>query len=173
MKRKDGAVPPGRQRGFTMIELVVVLLIITLSAALVTPSLSRFSKSIELKGAAQKVSVILRYYRSEAVHRGTVYQVLFNSETREVKVQSIEPEEATEKENKGEKTFTKSYILPEGVQIKEVEAPDPQFPSDFPAIEFYPNGGSNGGTILLDTQNRKGFKIKVNFLTGTVKIEEV
>jgi general secretion pathway protein H len=173
MKQMHGAIPPARQRGFTMIELVVVLLIITLSAALVTPSLSRFSKSVELKGAAKKISVILRYYRSEAVHKGAVYQVLFDSEAREVKVQAVESEEATEEEKKGERIVTKSYILPEGIQIKEVEAPSPQFPSDFPAIEFYPNGGSNGGTILLDTQNRKGFRIKVNFLTGTVKIEEV
>jgi len=155
-----------------MIELIVVLLIITLSAALVTPSLSRFSRSIELKAAAKKVSGILRYYRSEAVHKGKVYQVLFNSETREVKVRSIESEEPGEEQIKEEKTAAKNYILPQGIQIKEVKAPSPQFPSDLPAIEFYPNGGSNGGTLLLDTQDRKGFRIKVNFITGVVKIEE-
>jgi type II secretion system protein H len=172
MKRKHGGIPAARQSGFTLIELVIVLLIITLSAALVTPSLSRFSKSIGLKAAAKKVSAILRYYRREALHKGAVYQVLFDSEAREVKVQEIESEEITEEEKNEKKPFTKSYILPEGIQIKEVESPTPQFPSDLPAIEFYPNGGSNGGTILLDTPGRKGFKINVNFLTGTVKIEE-
>jgi general secretion pathway protein H len=160
-------------KGFTMVELVVVLLIITLSAALVTPALSRFSKTIELKAAAKKVSGILRYYRSEAVYKGTVFQVLFNSETKEVRVQSIRSDEKGEEETKEEKTLTKSYILPEGIQIKEVDAPSPQFPADLPAIEFYPNGGSNGGVILLDTQDRKGFRIKVNFLTGMVKVEGV
>jgi type II secretion system protein H len=162
-----------KNRGFSMIELIVVLLILTLSAALVTPALSRFSRTIELKGAVKKVSGILRYYRSEAVHKGVVYQVLFNPETREVKVQSIESEETAGEGETREKTVVKDYVLPEGIQIKEVEALSPQYPSDFPAIEFYPNGGSNGGEILLDTQDRKGFKIKVNFLTGAVKAEKV
>ena len=160
------------QRGFSLIELIIVLIIITLAAALVTPSLSRFSKTIELKGAAKKISGILRYYRSEAVHTGTVYQVLFNSETREVKVQNVPQEENEGNNQKKDQKITKSYILPQGVQIKEVEAPDPEFPSDFPTIEFYPNGSSNGGTIYLGAADRKGFKIKVNFLTGMVEIEQ-
>jgi general secretion pathway protein H len=173
MKKRPGGICVAAQRGFSMIELIIVLLIITLSAALVTPSLSRFSRTIELKGAAKKISGLLRYYRSEAVHTGTVYQVLFNSEAREVKVQAIEQEETGAEEQKKEQKPTKSYTLPQGVQIKEVEAPDPEFPSDLPTIEFYPNGGSNGGTILLDASDRKGFRIKVNFLTGMVKVEQV
>jgi hypothetical protein len=38
-------------------------------------------------------------------------------------------------------------------------------------IEFYPNGGSNGGAILLDSQDRMGYKIKVHLLTGMVEVE--
>ena len=156
-----------------MIELVVVLLILTLSAALVTPSLSRFSRTVELKAAVKKISGILRYYRSEAVYRGTVYQVLFNLETGEVKVQSVEPENLEGEEPKKEQAVTKSYLLPKGVHIKEIEVTDPEYASDHPAIEFYPNGGSNGGTLLLDAQDRKGFRIKVNFITGIVEVEQV
>jgi hypothetical protein len=59
------------------------------------------------------------------------------------------------------------------VDIKEVKADSPQYPSDYSVIEFYPNGGSNGGTILLDSQDRKGYRIKIDFLTGVVKIEKV
>jgi len=173
MKRKQEATPAVRQGGFTMIELVVVLLILTLSAALVTPSLSRFSRTVELKAAVKKISGILRYYRSEAVYRGTVYQVLFNLETGEVKVQSVESEATAEEEQKKEQKIAKRYVLPQGVHIKEIETPDPEFPSDLPTIEFYPNGGSNGGTLLLDAQDRKGFRIKVNFLTGIVEVEQV
>ncbi len=171
MKKEPREIRAVGQRAFTMIELVIVLLIITLSAALVTPSLSRFSRTIELKAAAKKISGILRYYRSEAVYKGTVYQVLFNAETGEVKVQSVEPEPEEGEEPKKEQTIAKSYMLPRGIHIKEIEVPDPEFPSDLPAIEFYPNGGSNGGTLVLDAQDRKGFRIKVNFLTGMVEVE--
>ena len=40
-------------------------------------------------------------------------------------------------------------------------------------IEFYSNGGSNGGTILLESEGQKGYKIKVHFLTGMVEVEKV
>ena len=154
-----------KEKGFSLIELVIVLVIVGLSISLVTPSLSRFSKTIELKAAAKKISGILRYYRSEAIQQGKVHQVLFDSNLREVRIQSLGPSE--------EKILKNKYPLPVGVQIKEVNIPAPQYPDDFPVIEFYPSGGSNGGSILLDSQERKGFRISVHFLTGMVVIEAI
>jgi general secretion pathway protein H len=145
-----------RNKGFSLIELIVVLIVISLSISLVAPSLSRFSKTVELKGAAKKVSTILRYCRSEAVNKGHNYQVLFDSDIREVKVQSMVSEEEKRKDP------VKTYAIPDGIQMKGVNL-----------IEFYSNGGSNGGTILLDSKDHKGYKIKVQFLTGMVEIEKV
>ena len=160
-----------KDKGFSFIELIVVLVLISLSVALVAPSLSRFSKAVELKAAAKKISAILRYCRSEAVNKGKVYQVLFDSDLREVKVQSTGSTEEEEKKE-GEKPSQKAYALPAGVQIKEVKVESPQYPADFPTVEFYPNGGSNGGVIFLDAQDNKGYKIKVHFLTGGVAMEK-
>ena len=164
-----------KSKGFSLIELIIVLIIISLSISLVTPSLSRFSKTIELKATAKKVSGILRYCRSEAVNKGLVYQVVFNSELREVKVQSMERMgEEKGKDEKNEKKIPKKiYSFPEGIHIREIEVASSQYPSDLPTIEFYPNGGSNGGLIVFDRQDHKGYRIKVHFLTGMVKIEEV
>ncbi|HSB04619.1 MAG TPA: GspH/FimT family pseudopilin [Thermodesulfobacteriota bacterium] len=160
-------------RGFSFIELIVVLVLLSLSIALIAPSLSRFSKSVELKTAVKKVAAILRYSRSEAINKGKVYQVIFDSNLMVVKVQAVEPEDQEEQEKKEAKDTSKVYALPSSIQMKEVKVESTQYPSDLPAIEFYPNGGSNGGDILLDTQSEKGYKIKVNFLTGTVIIEKV
>jgi general secretion pathway protein H len=159
-----------KNKGFSLIELMVVLILISLSIALVTPSLSRLSRTIELKGAAKKVSTILRYCRSEAVNKRKVYQTLFDSNSREVRVQSMTLKEEKD-EKKEEKVTQKTYALPEGIRMKEVDNPSSQSPSDSPSIEFYPNGGSSGGTILLDSEDRTGYKIKVDFLTGMVKVE--
>ncbi len=161
-----------KNRGFSLIELVIVLVVIGVSAALVTPSLSRFAERIELKTAAKTVSGILRYFRSESIQKGKVYQVLFDSNLREVRVQAME--EGSEGEGKKEeKAVKKTYTLPSGVQMKEFKISDPEFSSDFPAIEFYPNGSSNGGSMILDGRDQKGYRIKVHFLTGIVEIEEV
>jgi general secretion pathway protein H len=165
-----------KDKGFSLLELIVVLTILALSVSLVTSSISNLSRRIELKAAAKKVSGILRYYRSEAINKGSVYQVLFDSESRAVKVQSISlTEPADEKETdqkKGGEAVKTLYGLPEGVQMKELDFPSPEYPCDFPAVEFYPNGGSNGGSVLLNSPERKGYRIKVDFLTGEVKIEQ-
>lgn len=172
-----------KNKGFSLIEVMVVLILISLSMFLATPLLSGFSKTAELKGATKKISAILRYSRSEAVNRGKVYQVLFDSDLRQVNVQPIEEKEEDEEAKDGTKDVTKdeakdepkrkTYTLPKGVDIKEVKANSPQYPSDYVVIEFYPNGGSNGGTIRLDSPDRKGYRIKVHFLTGIVEIEGV
>ena len=162
---------------------MVVLVLISLSMLLVTPFLSGFLKTVELKGATKKVSAILRYCRSEAVNQGKVYQVLFDTDLRRVLVQSIDENEEDEGAKDGAKDGRedgakneprqKTYTLPKGVDIKEVKANSPEYPSDYSVIEFYPNGGSNGGTIRLDSPDRKAYLIKVNFLTGIVEIERV
>jgi prepilin-type N-terminal cleavage/methylation domain-containing protein len=165
-----------REKGFSLLELIIVLTIFALSISLVASSFSNLSKTIELKAAAKKVSGILRYYRSEAVNKGSVYQVLFDPESRAVKVQSIslaeQVGEGTEEIKTGGESSGTLYELPEGVRMKEIDFTSSQYPCDLPAVEFYPNGGSNGGSVLFDSQERKGYRIKVHFLTGEVKIEQ-
>lgn len=160
-------------KGFSLVEIIVVLVLIGLSVSLVTPSLSRILKTTKLKGASQKISGILRYCRSEAVHKGQVYQIFFDSELREVRVQRMESSERKEEsEKKEEKTFKRTYPLPSGINMKDVKLASPLYPSDFPTIEFYPNGGSNGGSFLLNSEERGGYRINVHFLTGMVSIEK-
>jgi prepilin-type N-terminal cleavage/methylation domain-containing protein len=53
--------------GFTLLELIVVLLIIGLMMALVTPRLIGSLTKMNLKTSAQKISSFLRYARSQAV----------------------------------------------------------------------------------------------------------
>ena len=163
-----------RCKGFSLLELIVVLLILGLSIALVTPSLSRFSSTVELKGAAKKVSAILRYYRSEAVNRGKVYHVLFDSDLNEVRIQPVVlEEEQGEGEKREDNSSPQIYTIPKGVHLQEVKVESTQYPSDLPTIEFYANGGSNGGTITLDSQGRQGYKIEVDFLTGVVAVQKI
>jgi general secretion pathway protein H len=161
-----------KERGFTLIELVVVLILLSLSISLVVPSLFRISKTIELRAAVKKVSAILRYYRSEAVQTGKTQQVLFDPDLREVRMQAIDINNITEseQEKREDPAPIKKFAFPEGIQMKELNIPSSQYAADYPTIEFYPNGGSNGGSLLLDRPDHKGYRIKVHFLTGLVEV---
>ena len=163
-----------KNRGFTLIEIVIVLVLFAFSVSLVVPYLSRSLIKVELKGSAQKISAILRYYRSESVHKDQVFQIIFDSALREVRVQSLGSTEKKEEiEKKEEKGVLKKYSLPDGVHMEEVKIPPLQDLSEVPTIEFYPNGTSNGGSILLVSEGHPGFRIHVHFLTGIVKVGRV
>jgi type II secretion system protein H len=160
-----------KNKGFSLVEIIVVLVIMSLSIALVTPSFSRFLRTVELKGAAKKVGGILRYSRSEAINKGRTVQVLFNSNLREIRVQSKGLLETKEEQEEMETPIPERiYSLPDGIRIKKVDVLSTQSTSDIPFIEFYPNGGSNGGSIFLDSEDRNIFNIEVHFLTGMVKV---
>jgi len=162
-----------KTRGFSLIEVIAVLVIISLSVVLIAPSLSRLSSTLELKTTAKKVSAILRYYRSEAINRGRVYHILFDSDLNEVRIQPVVPtEEAEDGAKKEESLPPKTYGIPKGIHIREIKVESTQYSSDFPTIEFYANGGSNGGTITLDNQDRQQYRIEVNFLTGIVTVQK-
>ena len=163
------------KKGFTLLELIVVLTVLGLGIVLVYPSFGRMSQGVELKAAAKKVSAILRYYRSEAVQKGKVFQVVFDVDTREIRVRPVEAEENKEEGEKSEEKISgekEKYLLPEGIQVKEMKIPASQYPSEYPVIEFYPNGGSNGGSFLIERENSKAYRIQVNFLTGVVELKE-
>ncbi|OGP94506.1 MAG: hypothetical protein A2157_16220 [Deltaproteobacteria bacterium RBG_16_47_11] len=163
-----------KNRGFTLIEIIIVLVLFAFSVSLVVPYLSRSLIKVELKSSAQKISAILRYYRSESVHKDQVFQIIFDSALREVRVQSFgSTEKKEEVERKEEQGVLKKYSLPDGVHMEEVKIPPLQDLSEVPTIEFYPNGTSNGGSILLVSEGHPGFRIHVHFLTGMVKVERV
>lgn len=161
-----------KKRGYSLIELVVVLAIMSLLAALVTPSLSRFLKGVEFKATAKRVGGILRYCRSEAVNQGHVVQILFSPSSREIKIQS---KDISDPYGEGKETsiLIKSYNLPKGIRLEKIDSISEPSHSEITLFEFYPNGGSNGGSLLLENEDRNRFSIDVHFLTGVVKIVKV
>jgi prepilin-type N-terminal cleavage/methylation domain-containing protein len=163
-----------KNRGFTLIELVVVLVFIGVSAALLVPGFNRISKSVELRATAKKVSGLLRYYRNEAVQRGKVYQVLFDFNLREIRVQSVEIVKSGEQNEEAEEMrLQQRFPMPADIQVREMKIPGSLYVSEYPVIEFYPNGSSNGGSFILDLQSSRGYWIRVHFLTGIVDVKDV
>ncbi len=159
-----------KPKGFSFLELIIVLFIMGISVALISPTLSRFSRSAEIKATAQKLSSILRNSRSEAVHRGEIHQILFDPESKVVKVQAIKPEDLDSEEVKDMVPSARTFSIPDWIQIRDVKTWANQIPTELPAIEFYPNGGSNGGSFLLEGEGQRGFRIQVDSITGAVEI---
>ena len=186
----------GACRGFTLIELILVLVIMGLLTSLVAPAITSLA-GLKLKTATRRVAAGLRYARSQAVTTGSDYQVVFNLGKGEMTIECLEEEEERPyrenaedgeyqsrwKEGAGDEEILqprtrrkKTYRMPKEVTLAKVIVEDMEVYKDDEEeetwIDFYPNGSCSGGEIYLTNERERVFKITLNFLTGIVGITE-
>lgn len=73
---------------FTMIELIVVMLILAIAAAVVVPMASS-AGSMQLRAAGNMVAADLEYAKSMAISRGVSYAVVFNAATETYQIEDL------------------------------------------------------------------------------------
>ncbi len=148
-----GSAGPARSvRGFTMIELLVVLVIMALVSAVAIPVFSGTSNA-EMKSAARQLASGLRLARSEALTQRRETFLVIDLAGRRFKVDRD----------------AREYSLPRNVELKLFTAQKDLVDDKVGAIRFYPDGGSNGGRITLAAGERK-YEVDVDWLTGRVAI---
>ncbi len=89
----DVSKPTVCSRGFTLFELIVVLLIIGIMMALVSPRLLGSLTKVNLKTSAQKISSSLRYARSQAVSEQTIYHDVFDFDKKGLFINAEKPQD--------------------------------------------------------------------------------
>ncbi|MBC8233234.1 prepilin-type N-terminal cleavage/methylation domain-containing protein [bacterium] len=72
------ALKPGEPKGFTLIELTIVIALMMILYAIATPSLRNLAPSSRLKSSAREIQSILTYARDVAMTENTVYLVIFD-----------------------------------------------------------------------------------------------
>lgn len=82
--------PPGARtaaaaaRGFTLIEIMIVLVIMSIVIAFAGPRVAGGLTGLGIRTAALKTAAMLRYARSKAVNSGSRYHVIFDGGSRRV-----------------------------------------------------------------------------------------
>lgn len=142
-----------RAGGFTLIEMLVVLVIMGLVYSLVPPLLGSGRSGAELKAAARQLAAGLRKARSDAVTRQQEVALTVDVEHHRFSLS-------------GDK---QAYRLPEKVELNLYTARSELSNEKTGAIRFYPDGSSTGGRITV-TSNARKFQVDVNWMTGQVSI---
>lgn len=62
-------------RGFSLLELVLVLALLAMAAALTAPALTRFARHREALDAAAELLAVMHYARSQAMHEGVPHRL--------------------------------------------------------------------------------------------------
>ncbi len=159
-------------RGFTLLELIVVLVIISLTSALAVPQLTGALSGTNSKTAAKKIAASLRYARSRAVSEKIIYIVILDTDKNRLTLMSATKAELSSEEHSDK---AKVCVLPEGLTLKsgtEREKDKHEFNNDEFRIAFYPSGNSSGGEVIVADEREKTYKIRVDFITGTVQVSD-
>ena len=152
-----GSEAPGLRRrrsgGFTLVELLVVLVIAALLISVIPPLFSAAIPGVQLKGAARELAAALRYARGRAVARQETSAVTLDVEARQYRVSG-----------RGQ-----SFSLPKNLELELFAARSEQTGGSAAGIRFYPDGSSTGGRVTLSAGER-AYKVDVDWLTGRVKV---
>ena len=143
------------QRGFTLVELIVVMVIVALMMGLVAASLSRSVSSAEARAATRKLVANLRYTRTKAI---------------------VDKQEKTFSVDIENRAYTapgrKQIKLPEGVELSLTTARSEMTSENVGGIRFFPDGGSTGGHIEMYVNGRE-YRVDVAWLTGEATLRQM
>lgn len=142
-------------RGYTLIEVMAVLLILALAAGVVAPSVGRGLDGIRLRAEVAGVASFLRAAREQAVTHHTPYEVTVEPESRllVLRVSGHDPARGAD----GVRA-TKRLSA-----IARIEA-EPAARTVF----FFPEGWSSGGRFRIAAPGPLVYVVTVDALTGRV-----
>lgn len=144
--------------GFTLLELVLVMVILCTVLAMAAPSLRGFFASCETSDAAAQLVALTQLARSQAIAEGRVYRLNLDVQRRTywLTVQ----EQGAFRELYSE--FGRVFSLPKDTLIELENIP--KYGSDH-YVEFSPQGRTQAGTIRLT--NRRGDVFEITCFSPT------
>jgi general secretion pathway protein H len=162
--------------GFTLLELLVVLVLIGLAAGLAAPRWLAALPGVQLTTAARKTAALLRYAGSRAASEQALYQATVDLENKTV---------ALSRQDTG------GILLPPEPTASVQDNPPPemlQIPAEVSIVQatdglgerqaeqlrifFFPGGGNSGGSLILGNTRGRRLFIQVDFITGSVQVKE-
>lgn len=143
----------GKARGFTLVEVVVVMAIMALVMTAVPTLFSAAFPGIELKSAARRTAATLRLARESAIRQGEDKAVIVDLESHRLVPDGY-----------------RSLNLPKRLSIDLEGATQEMLDDQHGAIRFFPDGSSTGGRIVLSYEGH-GYQVGVTWLTGRIELD--
>jgi len=151
-ERKVGLGPLSSMKGFTLLELLIVLVIMVGAVGVATPFFARSMGTVNLNSGARELVVLLKKVANEAVITSESVRFKLDHENRLYKVSNDK----------------KQYPWPKEIAVS-LTAPARDFDTNM--IVFYPDGTTSGGRVLLKAEKR-AYEIDVNWITGRVSLND-
>lgn len=144
-----------RQRGFSLLEVIVVIVLIGLAYTLLPKMVFSGVSGAELRSNTRAVATGLRLTRDAAINTRREAVMTLDLESREFTVQDD----------------ARIHKLHEKLDVKLYTSQADLITDKIGAIRFYPDGSSNGGRVTISAGGR-AFDVDVDWLTGRVSIKD-
>jgi len=141
-----------RARGFTLLELILVLAIVALATLLGAGAIGRGMEGLRLRSAANGIAAQLRFTRAQALATGEPQRF------------TIDPAAHAWQAPKG-----RHGALPPRTAVAFIGAREAQPAEGVGAVVFFPDGAATGGRVRLQ-QGGATWQVDVDWLTGQVAV---
>ena len=136
------------EAGFTLVEMLAVLVILTLAASAVLRAGSGSAETAEVRAFLIRAEAMMRHARTAAVETSSVQDVVIDARARRFV------------HNSG-----LAIEVPAGLALDGVVARVPEEANGALVIRFFPDGGSTGATLPFRFRGEV-YVLRVNWLTG-------
>lgn len=160
---RDGRLSPSE--GFTLIELMVVIVIFGIVSAIALPGFNKFMRSLDLNSQIQRTATTIRVVRQKAITENNNYVIYWDNTTKGWGWWDDD-------DNDGVKDGMERYAAPEPMPswITVTNSTTNPFPSD--SVSFLPNGSASAsGSVIFS--NPDGFTRSLSVVrpTGMVTVQ--
>lgn len=142
-------------RGFSLIELLVVLALVALSLSVIAPRVGNSIDTSRLKASTRDLLATARHART-----------LAQTQQREVTL-TIDVVDRSYRLDDAKRLA----ILPSGTKVSVVGAQSERLSDDVAGIRFFADGSTTGGEIELSFA-KQSYAIEVDWLTGLARLNQ-
>jgi general secretion pathway protein H len=142
-----------RENGFTLLEMVCVLALIAMMAAVLLPFIPHQTSRSRLQAYALQTATLLKADRNAAIRRGVDVSTLVDTGSRSIRSGAT----------------ADTIRIPDDVRFDALLPQTCNRHAALSTISFFASGMSCGGAIAL-TRLDAGYEIRVNWLTGRIEI---
>jgi prepilin-type N-terminal cleavage/methylation domain-containing protein len=155
------------KKGITLLELIIVMVIIAIGAALMVPGFGAWMPHYRLRGATRDIASTLRAAQVKAVSNNFRYGVAFDTANQQFQLY---------RNSGGIGDFQvdgSPNDLPSGVTFFNIAGLPTDGPGGLPFVRFYPDStasAANGTITLVNNKNTQKL-VRISGSTGRVTIQ--
>lgn len=172
------------RRGFTFLEILVVVVILAVLAFIAIPRMGSAYRQNQLNAAGREIASCLRQARNIAIAMNDGCEVWLNPETAEFQIVPVhlDPNGLPVRERRrrsgrnDDEQFepdaetTRVRLLPAKVFYTVLDSTAPRREDNIPTIIFYPDGSASGAYIGVQNPDNLAVSIQVYRTTGKVVV---